>query len=82
MTSTKNKLREFILEEFDGAVSPAELTDGFVLGQAIDSIGLFQLVSFIEEEFDVEVRNSEIVPEYFDTIDGMARLVQSKRPQS
>lgn len=81
-TATTDRLRTFILEELSWEGSASDLTDDFPLLErgALDSLGIFQLVSFIEGEFGVEVRDEELVRDNFGTLRDIARLVDGKRP--
>jgi acyl carrier protein len=45
----------------------------------LDSLGLFQLVGYLESEFDVEIDDEELVPGNFGTIEDIAKLVEAKR---
>jgi acyl carrier protein len=44
----------------------------------IDSGGVFELVEFVETQFKIKVADDEIVPEHFESIDSIAKLVESK----
>jgi hypothetical protein len=44
----------------------------------IDSVGLLELVAFLEEKFDIRVEDEEIIPENFDTINNLVIFVKSK----
>jgi acyl carrier protein len=44
-------------------------------GGYVDSVGLAELLGFIEEEFAVEVPDDELVSDGFTTIDGIARVI-------
>lgn len=44
----------------------------------IDSMGIIQLVGFLESEFNIEVDDEEILPEHFETMAGIAALVTTK----
>jgi acyl carrier protein len=48
----------------------------------IDSLGMLKLVSLIEEEFDVEIDDDDVVPDNWRTIRDVAALVESKRSPS
>ena len=78
----QDRLRAFMVEELNWPGSPNELTDDYPLlaKQVIDSLGMFEIVSFIESEFSVEIDNDELVPENFQTIGDIARFVETKRP--
>ena len=41
----------------------------------VDSLGIMRLVSFIEEEFDVEVPEEDLVPEHFQNVSRLAAFV-------
>jgi acyl carrier protein len=81
MAEVAHRLRAFIVEELQYEGDPATLTDDYPLLEkgVIDSAGIFQVVSFVENEFGVEIANEELVPEHFGTLGGIARLVESKR---
>ena len=44
----------------------------------IDSLGVLQLVSFLEEHFGVHVDDEDLVPENFDTVNRIREFVESK----
>ncbi len=46
---------------------------------AIDSLGLLELIAYIEETFDVALDDDDLSPENFDSIDRIARLVIAKQ---
>jgi acyl carrier protein len=75
-----DKLRAFIINELHWDPSLGELTDDFPLieSSAVQSLGLYQLVSFIEREFQVEVLDDELLPEHFSSINAIVQLVDSK----
>jgi acyl carrier protein len=78
--NTTDKLRHFIIDQlrWDGASS--ELTDDYPLLESgvIDSLAIFEIVGFIEDECGVEVADDELVPENFATLAAIANLVKSK----
>ena len=77
---TKQRLRQFLVEELH--VQPKQVaTDEspLISNHVIDSLGLSQIVSFLEDEFELLVADEEIVKENFETIDAITRLVESKR---
>jgi len=60
----------------DGVVSDDEsLLDSGIL----DSAAVFELVQFVEKEFGVRVEDDEVVPEHFESVGAMARLVEGKK---
>jgi acyl carrier protein len=77
----KDELRRFIVNElnFQGAVT--DLTDDFPLLEeaVVDSLGLLNIVTFLESSFGIEVADEDLVPDNFATIATIARFVEAKR---
>ena len=81
-TSTlAESLKKFILEEFLPGEDPSELTDSTELMTTgiLDSIATLNLVTFIEEEFKIQVEPHEADEEHLNTIADICALVDSKR---
>ena len=53
-----------------------------IANRLIDSLGLLQIVAFMESEFGIEVLDEELTPEHFSTVKGMVSLVESKESSS
>ncbi len=77
----QEKVRNFIVSELNFSGAPEELTDDYPLleKEVIDSMGIFQIVSFLEDEVGVEVDDEDLVPENFASIGHIAKLVEDKR---
>ena len=77
-------LRGFIVNELHWKGNREQLTPDYQLieNHVLDSLGLFTLVAFVEEQFGVEVRDEELVPENFGTIGAITKLIQAKRTGS
>jgi acyl carrier protein len=77
---TKETVREFILNHFlKGDVSRKLIDDAsFIEEGIIDSVGVLELVAFLEEKFGFKVEDEEIVPENFDSIVKLDIFVQAK----
>jgi acyl carrier protein len=76
---TRDRIREFIKQEIlfedrDAAVAD----DTPLLSGIIDSLGLTQMVAFIEDEYDVEIDDADISAPNFRTIADINRLIQQK----
>jgi len=56
--------------------------DTDVLRQGIiDSLGVFQVVTFLEEKWGIRIDDAEITVDNFQSIDAMAELASSKMQQ-
>ena len=80
MDSTKDILTAFIKESFLPGLPGVEFDENtsFLDSGLIDSTGVLELVDFLEESFDIEVEDSELVPENLDSITNLSRYLESK----
>ena len=44
----------------------------------VDSLGIFKIISFVESEYDIEIDDEELVPENFETLEAIVKLVGAK----
>jgi acyl carrier protein len=77
--AVSEQIRGFILEKFplarkQGLKSGDKLLEGGIL----DSLGVLDLVSFVEQEFAIQISDDELVPDNFQTIEQLAAFVQAK----
>jgi len=73
------KIKDFIKQEIlfeDTSQSLNEDTP--LLNGVMDSLGLMQLVAFIEEEYDVEIDDADMTAEHFRTVGDIEALVNQK----
>jgi acyl carrier protein len=77
----KNKIRMFIVETFLFEAPDATLGDDESLLDSgiIDSTGVLELVAFIEDEFDIEVKDEELIPDNLDSISKLANFIEKKQ---
>lgn len=78
--SAKQKIKNFIMEQFLPGEDPDELTDDtpLISGGILDSIATLQLVMYIEETFRVSFEPHEVDKENLDSLNLMVRLLESK----
>ena len=76
----KEKIRQFIIETFLFDADDAALDDDESLLDLgiIDSTGVLEMVAFVEEEFGIEVKDEELVPENLDSISNLAAYIEKK----
>ena len=75
----RSEVRTYILDEFLPDSEPDELEDDMALasGGILDSIATVKLVTFLEEEYGIEVGAHEMGD--LDSIDDIVTLVESKQ---
>lgn len=76
---TEEIVRNFIIETFlfgeDNGIKPS---DSLIDQGIIDSTGVLELVGFIEENFKIEVDDSELVPDNLDSIERICKFIKQK----
>ena len=45
----------------------------------IDSVGFMELVTYVQQTFNIEVGQEELVPDNFDSVNKLARYIQTKQ---
>ncbi len=81
MDQLKNTIREFIVSHYLPGESSANLRDDTPLltSGILDSLGALGLVSFIAEQYGVELDVYETSVEHFDRIEDIARSIERKQ---
>jgi acyl carrier protein len=81
MKSVESAIRDFLLQ-LPTARKIRELKPGDSLFQRglLDSMGVIRTVAFCEETFGIEIRDEEVIPENFESLRALSRLI--KRAQS
>jgi len=76
-------IRSFILRKFPAA-RKRNLNDAVPLLESgiIDSLGVLDLVGFLEQTFDMKINDDDLTPENFGNIERMVAFVQRKNSQS
>lgn len=73
-------IRAFIVENFFFGEDKDWLGDetSFLESGVIDSTGILEIITFIEEKFDIHVEDDEIVPENLDSLKNLAAFLARK----
>ena len=81
MTDLERDVRAFISDNFildgDDLAGDASLTQQGVL----DSMGVLELIMFVEERFGVKIPDEDTLPENLDSVDRIVRYVQCRSGQ-
>ncbi len=76
--SPRECIRNFIVDTF--FVDDFGDDDSFLRKGVIDSMGMMELVSFIETEFRIKLEDRELVPENLDSLSRVVAFVDRKQP--
>lgn len=77
-TDIERDIRSFIVQHFLGGNAAKLSQNGSLLGDVIDSMGVLNLVSYLQERFGITVEDDEVNPENLDTIDNLVAYVARK----
>jgi acyl carrier protein len=75
------EVREYVVENFLLGEDEEELSnsDSFLESGLIDSTGILEVIAFLEETYDVEIEDEEMIPENLDSVERVARFIASKK---
>ncbi len=69
-------VKKFICEEIVQDNIDLDENDSLIETGIIDSLGIIRLISFLEEQFHLEIVPNDITPENFDTIKSISELIE------
>jgi len=79
MDSMHDKIRHFIVENFlFGDDDGLDADTSFLENGIIDSTGILELVTFLDETFNIEIADEELVPENLDSINSIVSFLSHK----
>ena len=80
MSDIKSQVRKYILDNFLMGGDPKKVTDdvSFIEKGIIDSTGVLELVSFIQETYNIRVEDAEMIPDNLDSLEKIDRYVRGK----
>ena len=78
--TVKDQIKQYLAENFLFSDNGYQLSDSasFLEEGVVDSTGVLELVMFVEETFDITVKDEEIVPENFDSVAQLAEYIHRK----
>jgi acyl carrier protein len=81
MSEFKERIKEFIRTEVNPDRDLAEIGDDEPLIESgiIDSLGILKIMSFLDEEFGIDLSDQQITPGNFKNITSICSLVENNR---
>jgi acyl carrier protein len=76
----KKEIHDYLEENilFESADDSISDDDSFMENGIIDSTGILELVSFIEQKFDFRVGDEDLVPDNFDSVNNLVDYIKKK----
>jgi len=79
MSDPKDKIKTFIIENFlFGNADGLNDDTSFLEEGIIDSTGVLELITYLEEEFSIKVEDEELIPENLDSINKVNAFLNKK----
>lgn len=80
MSEIETEVRRYILDNFLFGRTDVDLPSdaSFLELGIIDSTGVLELITFLEDTYRIKVGDEELVPANLDSLRGIARFVESK----
>ena len=81
MTTVEHEVRAFLAENFSLGKDISHLSGTQSLTERgfIDSVGIVEVLTFLENRYEIQISDDETVPENIDTIDNIVRFIGVKR---
>jgi acyl carrier protein len=81
MTTVEHEVRTFLAENFSLGRDVSHLagTQSLTERGFIDSVGIVEVLTFLETRYEIQINDDETVPENIDTIDNIVRFIGTKR---
>ena len=71
------QIRSFLVQQFPATKNVGN-DESLLNNGLIDSLGILEVVAFIEKEFGVAVSDEDLLPENFGSIGSLSNFVQQK----
>ncbi len=84
MASIETEVRQYILDNFLFGRTEVEVSSdaSFLDLGIIDSTGVLELITFLEDKYQIKIEDEELVPANLDSLKGITRFVEAKRAAS
>ncbi len=74
------RIRQYLIEHFPSARNhPVGEDDQLLANGILDSLGVLDLVGYLEQEFGIAVSDEDLVPEHFETLRHLTAFVRGKQ---
>ncbi len=79
MSDQRTEIKQFIIENFLFGNADGLSDDTSFLEEGIlDSTGVLELITFLEEEYEIQVDDEELIPENLDSINNVTAFLRKK----
>ena len=76
----KEAIRNFVFEQYPLCrQKKLQDADSLIDSGIVDSMGILELVAFVESDLDVQVEDTDLTPENFESIESLSLFVAAKK---
>ena len=81
LNPTETAIRQFLVEDvfYDRDLSSLGPDDSLLAKGLLDSMAILKTVTFCEEQFGITIPDQEVLPDHFESVRAIAKLVERVR---
>jgi acyl carrier protein len=81
LNPTETAIRQFLVEDvfYDRDLSSLGPEDSLLQKGLLDSMAILKTVTFCEEQFGITIPDQEVLPDHFESVRAIAKLVERVR---
>jgi acyl carrier protein len=82
--ATESTIREFLIRDvfYDRDLANLKPDESLLERGLLDSLSILKIVTFCEESFGISIPDTDVLPDHFDSIRAIARLVERRRKKA
>lgn len=74
----RTDIKNFLKKQAPKGVAFSD-SDSLLASGVIDSMKMLDLISFVEQQFNIKIDEDEMMPDNFESVDAITRFVEEKR---
>ena len=80
MQSIEQEIRQFIIDNFLFGDLATELSndDSLLYRGIIDSTGALELITFLQDMYEIKILDDELLPQNLDSVNGLVQFINRK----
>ena len=78
---TQEQVRNFVIENLLLGEEEENFTNGqsFLDSGLIDSTGILEIIGFLEDEYDITIKDDEMIPENLDSVERIVAFLEKRK---
>jgi len=81
-TDIERETRDFLVSNFLSGRAEQLVDDDPLLGKVLDSSGVLELISFLQDHFSIAVPDEDVIPENLDSVKRITAYVAKRLPNN